>query len=215
MISAIPTRYKNIQFRSRLEARWAAFFDQLGWSYLYEPIDLEGYIPDFILEFPEPLLVEVKPVLKFDEFDQHTKKIDQSGWDKDSLIVGAKIFIETCWGTDHPTLGLMTQNYQIVECSNRECVFYGEIASGNGTGKCQSCNQDVTIKSNHFWWSEGSLFHCTECRKFSIVHTGGSWHCITTAKCASGKECLGLPIDAGFDIEYLWNEAGNITQWNP
>ena len=33
----IPTLYNGIQFRSRLEAKWAAFFDLLGWEYEYEP----------------------------------------------------------------------------------------------------------------------------------------------------------------------------------
>ena len=43
----IPTKYNGINFRSRLEARWAAFFDQLKWEWEYEPIDLNGWIPDF------------------------------------------------------------------------------------------------------------------------------------------------------------------------
>jgi len=59
--TAIPTRYGGTQFRSRLEARWAAFFDLLGWSWEYEPIDLEGYIPDFVL--CEHVLAEVKPFM--------------------------------------------------------------------------------------------------------------------------------------------------------
>ena len=61
MIAAIPTLYKDVQFRSRLEAKWAAFFDLLGWPWDYEPFDLNGYIPDFILHLHEPVLVEVKP----------------------------------------------------------------------------------------------------------------------------------------------------------
>lgn len=58
--SGIPTVYKGIQFRSRLEARWAAMFDLLGWTYQYEPFDLPGWIPDFQLGRGK-LLVEVKP----------------------------------------------------------------------------------------------------------------------------------------------------------
>lgn len=53
-IRAIPTLYRGICFRSRLEARWAATFDQLGWYWSYEPygVDLgDGmlYLPDFRL----------------------------------------------------------------------------------------------------------------------------------------------------------------------
>jgi hypothetical protein len=47
-----PTRYKSTLFRSRLEARWAAFFDLMGWCWQYEPIDLEGWTPDFLVEIP-------------------------------------------------------------------------------------------------------------------------------------------------------------------
>ena len=43
-IAAIPTTYKGIYFRSRLEAKWAFVFDQIGWPWEYEPIDLNGYI---------------------------------------------------------------------------------------------------------------------------------------------------------------------------
>jgi hypothetical protein len=57
----IPTRYAGIQFRSRLEARWGALFDLLGWHYEYEPFDLDGWIPDFLLTDGR-VLVEVKPV---------------------------------------------------------------------------------------------------------------------------------------------------------
>ena len=51
-IKAIETLYNGYRFRSRLEARWAIFFDVLGVEYEYEP---EGfllpsgnkYLPDF------------------------------------------------------------------------------------------------------------------------------------------------------------------------
>ena len=54
MIKAIPTEYKGYRFRSRLEARWAVFFDACGADWEYEPegFDLgDGtyYLPDFLL----------------------------------------------------------------------------------------------------------------------------------------------------------------------
>lgn len=49
----IETHYNGYRFRSRLEARWAVFFDTLGIPYEYEKegYDLEGtwYLPDFWL----------------------------------------------------------------------------------------------------------------------------------------------------------------------
>ena len=65
-IAAIPTLYRGRMYRSRLEARWAAFFDRLGWSYEYEPFDLGPWSPDFLLTSPMEVLVEVKPIEHFD-----------------------------------------------------------------------------------------------------------------------------------------------------
>lgn len=53
MIKAIETYYKGYYFRSRLEARWAVFFDACGVKWEYEPegYDIDGvwYLPDFLL----------------------------------------------------------------------------------------------------------------------------------------------------------------------
>ena len=53
-IKPIETRYKGYKFRSRLEAKWAVFFDACGIDWDYEPegfcIDGEiNYLPDFLL----------------------------------------------------------------------------------------------------------------------------------------------------------------------
>lgn len=63
-IKAIQTRYAGCRFRSRLEARWAVFFDQLGIRWEYEPQGFElpsgqRYLPDFYLP-QSHLWVEVK-----------------------------------------------------------------------------------------------------------------------------------------------------------
>ena len=62
-IKAIPTTYAGVNFRSRLEARWAAFFDLVGWKWDYEPFDLDKWTPDFLIRTTCcEVLVEVKPV---------------------------------------------------------------------------------------------------------------------------------------------------------
>lgn len=63
-IKAIETIYNGYKFRSRLEARWAVFFDNAGIKYEYEPEGFTDgdlcYLPDFYL--PEHnVYVEVKP----------------------------------------------------------------------------------------------------------------------------------------------------------
>jgi hypothetical protein len=68
---AYPTRYQGCLYRSRLEARWAAFFTRCRWRFTYEPFDLGVWSPDFILHsrYPESpsVLVEVKPIDRRDE----------------------------------------------------------------------------------------------------------------------------------------------------
>jgi hypothetical protein len=63
-IKAIETVYKGYRFRSRLEARWAVFFDAMGleWTYEAQGFDLDGkrYLPDFHLT-SLGMHVEVKP----------------------------------------------------------------------------------------------------------------------------------------------------------
>lgn len=62
-IKAIPTLYRGVTFRSRLEARWAAFFDLAGFGWDYEPIDLDGWCPDFRIDTTVgSVFAEIKPV---------------------------------------------------------------------------------------------------------------------------------------------------------
>lgn len=66
----IQTRYGNCYFRSRLEARWAAFFDSINihWNYEHEGYELDDgtqYLPDFFLPLfcsGRGVYVEVKPL---------------------------------------------------------------------------------------------------------------------------------------------------------
>lgn len=53
-VKAIQTTYKGYKFRSRLEARYAVFFDVIGFRWEYEPEGYDlgehgNYLPDFYL----------------------------------------------------------------------------------------------------------------------------------------------------------------------
>jgi hypothetical protein len=87
--SAIPTVYKGVQFRSRLEARWAAYFQLCKEPWAYEPVELKGYIPDFIIgEGVMQRLVEVKPARTIKECVPACRKIQDSGWNDEAMVVG-------------------------------------------------------------------------------------------------------------------------------
>lgn len=52
-VKAIPTYYNGNEYRSRTEARWAAFFESLGVPFVFEGVWFTtpegGYLPDFML----------------------------------------------------------------------------------------------------------------------------------------------------------------------
>lgn len=63
---SIDTKFAGYHFRSRLEARWAVFFEELGIQWRYEPegfklLNGDYYLPDFYLPNSD-LWLEIKPV---------------------------------------------------------------------------------------------------------------------------------------------------------
>lgn len=78
-MKAIETRYRGYRFRSRLEARWAVFFQNMGWRWRYEHQGYEigwdeprlAWLPDFEVEIPmaggdcQTAYVEVKGDRRF------------------------------------------------------------------------------------------------------------------------------------------------------
>ncbi len=85
MLYAKPTTYNGITFRSRLEARWAVYFDCIGIKYEYEMErfdfnDGTSYLPDFYLPQVK-MWAEVKPI----EFDKNAEDlVDKLVWQTES-----------------------------------------------------------------------------------------------------------------------------------
>lgn len=107
-MQAIQTFYKGYHFRSRLEARWAVFFDalDLDWQYEIEGFQLNDgtmYLPDFKItthvkqianfdiQYPEYIIfyVEVKPknVISDEKFDAFNDEIRSDGSYSEALLV--------------------------------------------------------------------------------------------------------------------------------
>lgn len=118
-IKPIETKYNGYKFRSRLEARWAVFFDEIGAKYEYE---LEGYVlpdgsrylPDFFL--PEiGVHVEVKPNLDFVKDRTMASKLNQFAADADMPLL---VIAGTPGGE---TMGLLSrQNLEAWATTNSE-----------------------------------------------------------------------------------------------
>lgn len=109
-IKPIETEYNGYHFRSRLEARWAVFFDSLGVKYDYEPegflINGIYYLPDFYLpEVNGGTWVEVKGKMTSEDrdkitamqnaltpfFEEEAKELEKSGIYGHMLITVGKI----------------------------------------------------------------------------------------------------------------------------
>ena len=142
-IPAIRTKYKNRIYRSRLEAKWAAFFDIMGWSFEYEPYDLNGWIPDFVIFGKEEnedteILVEVKPFMSQHQYN--ITKINKAMIDTikegcERLLLGTTIRRAHIF-TNGTAIGYLSAidnfngpNEAILNCYNCQMGFFDDIGS--------------------------------------------------------------------------------------
>lgn len=83
-MKAIETVYRNIRFRSRSEARWAYFLDQIGVPFEYEKEGYQmdnglRYLPDFWLS-DQKIWAEVKSEMpNEDEIEKAVRLVTESG----------------------------------------------------------------------------------------------------------------------------------------
>ena len=80
-IKAIETHYNGYRFRSRLEARWAVFFDAVGIPYVYEPqgfvlSDGTCYLPDFYLPWFDAYVEIKSKFIYLDEKKEAERKLE-------------------------------------------------------------------------------------------------------------------------------------------
>ena len=161
MANAIPTTYASARFRSRLEARWAAFFDAIGWQWEYEPIDLAGYIPDFVIRTnADPIFVEVKPIVWADGLGPRNTFDPPSGsrlarmagnWDWHGQAAEAYAKMRTCPGTSF-VVGTQPCSDLVVGVGNDErimihdsCVMNIDVGEGDGFGNLPAPGATLTL----------------------------------------------------------------------
>lgn len=155
----IPTEYRGVRFRSRTEATWAAFFDLVNWQWDFEPFDLDGYIPDFVVRFRPPLLVEVKPAVFIEELRERTRKIERSGWEHEALILLSAPLADD--HPAHPVLGLIGERHEAewswetaLAFTCRDCGNLSVLAE-SGSWRCRVCG--ANDGNAHVWHVAGGL----------------------------------------------------------
>lgn len=146
--TAIREKYKGVWFRSRLEVRWARFFDDYNTLWSYEP---EGfvlnkdlcYLPDFWL--PEiKTIVEVKGI-----FDNNSKNKVFS-----IVVPASKQGIMTILASDPAG-----RNYWLVNPSP-QC-----FRSSDAEIPTPSLSKDI------------AFVRCSRCRKYFFLGVLSTWYC--------------------------------------
>ncbi len=159
-IKPIRTAYNNYLFRSRLEARWAVFFDALGIRYEYEPemqevgkIQVYNYIPDFFLPDLD-LYVEIKG-----QQPNETELSKAAGWARDVediIILFGNInkpigwFLAVPYGYVKDPVPILHRDYAFCEC-----LRCGKIGvSANACEMPDFCNPEINLESTCFTITE-------------------------------------------------------------
>ena len=190
MIKAIQTYYKGYHFRSRLEARWAVFFDKAGVKYEYEPegfdLGAEGwYLPDFWL--PElKMWAEIKP----DEVDDaaHRKiwALVLMTQQKATILSGdpyESVNASPSWDSpyewaltvplapDHPAGKPVGEDYGYNFCVCPICDSVGFEYMGRGGRVCQFSGFPAQLGFEHRspvkrTWEESDLLGHWDCNRY-------------------------------------------------
>lgn len=158
MAQAIQTYYKGFKFRSRLEAKWAIFFDAMGiiWEYEPEGFKMDNgicYLPDFYL--PElDIWVEVKGVLNSidEEKIYNFEEVDKIG----QIIMVGEIPPECDdvveWVYDHYKKWDAYRNgfldFPYLPCTCPTCGKFGFEFDGRGSRICRHDDDDKGYSAN-------------------------------------------------------------------
>ena len=163
-IKPIDTYYKGYRFRSRLEARWAVFFDYMGIDWVYEEQgytfpDGTCYLPDFYL--PEShTFFEVKGSLS----EESAHKIELL------LKAGCRVAVGYSVGTFQATV------------DDFGCGFSLENFDNSAIAQCRKCGK---------YWFLGFTgdFTCPCCGEYdgdrhlnAVAHSGDLTDAVKTAR---------------------------------
>lgn len=153
-IRAIPTKYNDILFRSRLEARWAVFFDALGIEYFYEyegyQLPSGWYLPDFYL--PElgkdGAFIEIKPCPPTQQEETFCEELALATTKRVLLQMGDISYPK---GVERAVNSQDVQNY----------------AQLYDVGWCPETQEKYLIWDLYYYWCE-----CPTCGEYGVEHAG-------------------------------------------
>ena len=185
-VGAIPTRFRGRLYRSRLEARWAAFMSLCGWEHEYEPLDFNGWIPDFAIWGDEgnTVWVEVKPE---ESFPRDTAVKMEDGLPIERRKRGDELLILGTKPSPVP--------YAPVNRGQPRLGWLGRFAP--------SSDQEEWI------WEDCLFGRWEDDAPFGFCDPSLPYHDRITRERSGGR----MPGAEGDDLARLWAEASNRVQW--
>lgn len=184
-MQAIPTNYKSIKFRSRMEARFASMMDtvRVRWEYEREAYMLDGkpYLPDFWL--PESrTIVEIKGVLDaeaIEKADRLARKLNgipprlSFGLDDEDAALEKRV-----------STGVVVLDTLALDEHGRLCGYFAPFAWGqhlawllnDGNFRADSWNSMLTRER------DCSLRRCSLCMAAFWLPEHGCWACSACGK---------------------------------
>lgn len=172
---AIQTYYNGYHFRSRLEARWAVFFDALGVKYEYEPEGFETddgtkYLPDFRVKCygyrgetngePHDLYIEVKGELSDEDVHKIVKFANYHIIDEWSPVIDNPILV----------VGCIPEHNDVYNLNDGIFFDYGLIDGDEGFGAYPAATEDGKF---YLWGADSNYINRKDiprvCKAYDIA----------------------------------------------
>jgi hypothetical protein len=183
-VRAIETRYGSHLFRSRLEARWAALFDLVGWDWVYEPLDCNYYLPDFVLLGNGSVAVEVKPAATVSELERYALDVEEGlagYWEGDYLVVGVT-----------PTFG-------------KTIGWHGSYLPGYAEAR----NGDLHWHDAPHWTGAPAFWHRCPSHYHALAFHHQNSYLSQPCGCNHADQ---EPVRTD-DLKHLWGQAHELSRW--
>jgi hypothetical protein len=182
-IGAIRTPYNGHLFRSRLEARWAVFFDALGIPYDYEPEAYSNgkiwYLPDFWLP-DQGAFWEVKGIAGED-----TDKIEML-----ALLTGKNVYVVSFPPWEYRDYDKGCVAYLTTKLSPERIE-----AERSNVPPDEWMHSDEEIAAGYEVWEDSPFFwcQCPKCRTWGVQYSaygGRNCSCDVYEKADAGYDAV-------------------------
>ena len=208
----LPTTYDGTNFRSRLEAKWAAFFNLLGWHWEYETSTAFGeWMPDFTLllhdesRTEQRVYVEAKPKK---HLAAAIEKIEKSGCDDPVLILadgpdGFRADSERYFLGWYFHKGEMSR--AIITMCSEQGLHFCKTADKRPHHRCGKLDQKRALLREHrtltgYWREAGNRVQLRPPRERRQARMEASEHCWTLSRT---REEPGKPPRSGVPRRWL------------